>query len=358
MLVKPAYLVLANGKVLKGKSFGAEGTAVAEVVFTTAMAGYLETLTDDSYFGQAVVQAFPLIGSYDDIAEDVWNKSVSMSAYIVRRWCHDPSKESAPRSLDAFLKAKGVVGICDIDTRALVRIIREEGVMNAMITTEYSENFDFDKIRSYKIENAVKSVSVKEPVLKKAEKAEKTVVMLDLGETENAVNKLNERGCDVWVMPYNTSAAEILAKKPDGIVLSAGAGDPGESEEAIATVKELVKAGVPMLGISLGHQIMALAHGFATFKMKYGHRSANQPVRHTESGKIYITLQNHGYAVDGASIDPLIAKQLFNNVNDLTCEGIEYKNIPAFSVQFDPATASGPKETSFVFDDFVSMMNK
>jgi carbamoyl-phosphate synthase small subunit len=349
------YLVLENGMVFKGKSFGAQGEVVAEVVFTTGMTGYLETLTDQSYYGQIVVQTFPLIGNYGVIPSDFENKRIGTTAYIVKNWCQTPSNFRCEGDLDAFLKSQNIVGLWDIDTRALTKVIREHGVMNGMIT-ENPERASLEKIRTYQINQAVSHVSVGERVMEKSEQGTYHVVLMDYGYKENIARELKLRGCDVTICPYDTSAENILRLRPDGIMLSNGPGDPAENVEIISTLKSICQMQIPIFGICLGHQLLALANGCRTAKLKYGHRGANQPVKNKETGRVYISSQNHGYAVQTESIDPTIAKELFVNVNDGTCEGIEYCNLPAFSVQFHPEACGGPHDTRFLFDQFIAMM--
>lgn len=350
---KTAYLVLENGTVFTGKSFGAEDSVIAEIVFTTGMTGYLETLTDPSYAGQIIVQTFPLIGNYGVIPQDFEGKSIKAKGYIVKHWCKDPSNFRCQGDLDSFLKEQKIPGLYDIDTRALVKMIREKGVMNGIITTNL-DNVPKKLISSYKITEAVASVSVKQAYTEKAEKEKHHVVLLDFGLKENIKRCLLKRGCSVTVVPHNTKAKDIIALKPDGIMLSNGPGDPAENTEVIENLKDLIKTNIPIFGICLGHQLLALANGFKTFKLKYGHRGCNQPVKDTENGRVFITSQNHGYAVKSETIDTSKAKELFINVNDKTCEGIQYTNANAFSVQFHPEACGGLLDTSFLFDRFVN----
>lgn len=366
------YLILENGQIFKGEGFGAPGDVTAEIVFTTAMTGYLETLTDKSYTGQAIVQTFPLIGNYGIIPEDVESNMIGTSAYIVREWCDHPSNFRSTRDLDTYLKSRGIVGLCKIDTRALTRVLRENGTMNGLITDNPSKA-NLSMIKAYKCINPVGLVSTKEMYIEKAyseatdetgmnkktdvfSRQIKRIALLDFGMKENIARCLTNRGCDVYVFPSTTKAADILAINPDGIFLSNGPGDPADNTEIIATVTELLKSNLPMMGICLGHQLLALAHGFKTTKLKYGHRGANQPVRYLPTGRTYISSQNHGYAVVNDSIDSGIAKPLFVNVNDDTNEGLEYMNKPVFSVQFHPEACAGPKDTSFLFDKFIASL--
>ncbi len=350
-----AYLVLENGKIFKGSFFGSQADVVGEVVFTTSMTGYLETLTDKSYYGQIIVQTFPLIGNYGVIPSDFEADSARASAYIVKHWCQEPSNFRSEGSLDTFLKEQNIVGLYGIDTRTLTKIIRESGVMNGMITSDPT-NVDFERIKQYKVTKAVSNVSVKSVEQFKSEENRFKVALMDYGLKENIRRELINRGCDVWVFPSDSKPEDVLAIQPDGIMLSNGPGDPADNADIIENLKGLVQSKTPIFGICLGHQLMALANGFKTEKLKYGHRGANQPVKDLSTGNVYITSQNHGYAVVSSSIDKAIATELFVNVNDRTCEGVEYKNSPVFTVQFHPEACGGPKDTAFLFDRFIKMM--
>jgi carbamoyl-phosphate synthase small subunit len=354
------YLVLENGKVFEGEFFGKEQYVTGEIVFATGMTGYLETLTDPSYYGQIVLQTFPLIGNYGVIPADFESSMIGPAAYIVKHPCQDPSNFRSEGNLDTFLKERGITGISGIDTRELTKIIRENGVMNGTIINGNSED-EIEKAvqtaRAHKIFHHVVRVSGgTEKKLHKAENSKRTVVLFDFGAKENIKRELLRRDCDVWTLPHNSRAEEILRLSPDGIMLSNGPGDPKDNKDIIEVVKQLLEAKIPMLGICLGHQLMALASGFQTSKLKYGHRGSNQPVKDLQSGKVYITSQNHGYSVLSHSIDQDIADEWFVNVNDKTNEGIFYKNTPAFSVQFHPEACGGPTDTEFIFDKFISTM--
>ena len=354
---QPRYLILENGRVFRGRALGATGQVIAEIVFTTAMTGYLETLTDPSYYGQMVVQAFPLIGNYGVISADFEEENPALKAYIVRSWCQVPSNFRSEEDLDTFLLSKGIVGLCDIDTRALVKIIREHGVMNALLTDDPApDSATLEKLRAYRIDRAVQAVSRSEASLQRADKARLHVALWDFGAKRNIANELRQRGCDVSVVPASTTAEEILALKPDGIMLSNGAGDPAENTQCIAEIKQLLGK-VPIFGICLGHQLLALAAGAKTEKLRYGHRGGNQPVKNLESGRVYITSQNHGYAVLSDSLDSNIAKLSYVNLNDNTCEGLDYPTLNAFSLQFHPEAHCGPRDMRFAFKKFLDLMN-
>lgn len=397
-----ACLVLANGLVFEGRSFGAEGIIIGETVFTTGMNGYLETLTDPSYYGQIVTQTFPLIGNYGDIKKDYESSKCNLRGYIVRQWCEEPSNFRCDGDLDSYLKSQNIIGLYDIDTRSLTKILREVGVMNGMLIRgnskdaleafaalkdEKKKTALLEKIKSYKIEKAVESVTgsatgVEEPAdvvfsesakyrfvpvtadgtkindEKEAMKAGKgkKVVLWDFGAKANIRRELLKRGLEVVTVPCSYTAEQIMALNPDGVMLSNGPGDPAENAGIIAEIKKLLKTGIPIFGICLGHQLLALANGAQTMKLKYGHRGANQPVKYTKTGRVYITSQNHGYAVKNDCL-PEGAVQSFVNTNDGTCEGLTYTKIPAFSVQFHPEACSGPLDANFLFDEFVTLIN-
>ena len=348
------YICLENGQTFKGYSFGATKEVIGELVFTTGMCGYIETLTDPSYYGQIVMQTFPLIGNYGIINEDKESNKPYVSAYIVREKCDKPSNFRCDEDLDTFLKENDIPGVYGVDTREITKIIRESGVMNAFITTN-TKNADYEKIKEYKIVDAVKSVSAEKPQLIPSDSHKYNVVLLDFGAKKNIVRELNKRGCNVAVMPYNTKAEDILKLGVDGIMLSNGPGDPSENTEIVEELKKLIGK-VPMFGICLGHQLLALAMGGKTTKLKYGHRGVNQPVKNLETGRTYISSQNHGYAVVNETIEAAGGKVSYINANDGTCEGVDYEDKKAFSVQFHPEACSGPHDTRFIFDKFIDMM--
>ena len=355
---RAAYLILENGTYFEGKAFGAEKETTGELVFTTAMTGYLETLTDPSYFGQVVIQTFPLIGNYGVIPSDFESDAPSLKAYIVRNWCQAPSNFRCEGDLDTFLKSAGIPGLYDIDTRALTRIVREYGVMNCKLTYSLDNlEKDIEEIKSYKVEKAVSSTSISKTENFKAENPKYNVVLIDYGAKHNIGRELVKRGCNLTVVPYDTSAEEILTLNPDGIMLSNGPGDPQENVEAINTLKELCAHKIPTFGICLGHQLLALSQGAETEKLHYGHRGANQPAKELATDRVYITSQNHGYAVINDSV-PENAEVSFVNGNDGTCEGINYKDMPAFSVQFHPEACGGPRDTAFLFDRFIELIKE
>ena len=376
-----AFLVLADGTVFEGTSIGAEGSTIGETVFTTGMTGYLETLTDPSYFGQIVTQTFPLIGNYGVIPEDFESRKCFVKGYIVRELCSLPSNFRCQSDLDSYLKSQNIVGIAEIDTRALTKKLRESGVMNGMIISGIEkpviENSLLEKIKAYKVEQSVETVSTstqlseKQNVVKDYPEinhhifhSDKKIKILlwDFGAKYNIPRELEKRNAEVITVPYSYTADDILKLDPDGIMLSNGPGDPADNTGVIAEIAKLVqynidaqasgKKMVPIFGICLGHQLLALARGCKTSKLKYGHRGGNHPVKEVETGRVFITSQNHGYAVQCDNL-PSFAKLAFYNSNDKTCEGITYIDIPAFSVQFHPEACGGPHDTNFLFDKFI-----
>ncbi|MBQ8109846.1 MAG: glutamine-hydrolyzing carbamoyl-phosphate synthase small subunit [Clostridia bacterium] len=346
-----AYLILSDGTVYEGERFGAPAPAVGELVFNTGVVGYIETLTDPSYYGQIVMQTFPQVGNYGIIEED-FEGQCALKGYVVREWCREPSNFRSQYTLDAFLKSQGVPGICGVDTRAVTQHIRDCGVMNAMICDAVPE--DLSEIRAYAVTGGVAAVAARQRALYPAKGERKCgVTLVDYGTKRNIIRELQARGCEVTVVPPATPAREILAARPDGVMLSNGPGDPAENTACIDEIRRLLGK-VPLFGLCLGHQMMALAAGGATTKLKYGHRGGNQPVIDLETGHTYITSQNHGYAVVSESLPA--GRVRFINANDQTCEGVDYPEWNAFSVQFHPEACAGPRDTSVLFDRFVKMM--
>ena len=349
--MKKGYLVLQDGRVFEGVRFGANADTIGELVFTTGMCGYIETLTDPSYAGQIVMQTYPLIGNYGIIRED-FEGNCCVKGYVVREYCDAPSNFRTDCDLDTYLKEQNVPGLYGVDTRELTRIIREHGVMNATICDEVPA--DLKPVETYAVVGVVEAVTCKEPTVHPAVGEEMfKVSLLDYGAKNNIIRELQKRGCTVTVLPATTSAEDILTSDPDGVMLSNGPGDPAENVYQIEQIKKLLGK-VPMFGICLGHQLTALAAGGKTYKLKYGHRGVNQPVRDMNGVRTYITSQNHGYAVDSETVK--VGKISFANANDGTCEGIDYPGLKAFTVQFHPEACTGPKDTSFLFDRFVELM--
>jgi carbamoyl-phosphate synthase small subunit len=350
-----AFLILENGVVMEGASIGSVREAISEIVFNTSMTGYLEVLTDPSYAGQAVVMTYPLIGNYG-VTPDMESARAWPDGYIVRELSRLPSNFRCKGDLSDFLIQYDIPGIAGIDTRALTKILREKGTMNGMITTnaDYDTSAIIPRLKAYSTGNVVEKATCKEIHILKGDG--RRVALLDLGAKSNIAKSLQKRGCQVTVYPAYTTAEEILAQDPDGIMLSNGPGDPKECVSIIQQIRKLYESGVPVFAICLGHQLMALAAGADTYKMKYGHRGGNHPVKDLTTGRVYISSQNHGYAVDTQSLDPAVAKPAFVNVNDGTNEGLLYMDKPVFTVQFHPEACPGPMDSAYLFDRFMTMM--
>lgn len=351
-----AFLILENGKVFEGTSVGSQREVICEIVFNTSMTGYLEVLTDPSYWGQAVCMTYPLIGNYGICHEDEESGRPWVGGFIVRELSRVPSNFRSEEGLEDYLCRHDIPGISGIDTRALTRELRKEGTMNGMITT--NARFDPDtvlpRIRAYKLCQAVEHVTCDKKHVFPG--SGKRVALLDLGAKKNIIRCLQSRGCQVTVYPAHTPAEEILADKPDGILLSNGPGDPKDCQSIIANIRKLGDSMVPILAICLGHQLMALAYGGDTKRLGYGHRGGNHPVKNLKSGRISITSQNHGYVVDMAGMDTAQAVPAFVNVNDKTNEGIAYPGRKILSVQFHPEACPGPGDSAYLFDVFMEMM--
>jgi len=375
-----AFLILEDGTVFEGTSIGSTREVISEIVFNTSMTGYLEVLTDPSYAGQAVVMTYPLIGNYGICHEDMESLKPWPDGYIVRELSRIPSNFRSEDTIQHFLEHNDIPGISGIDTRALTKILREKGTMNGRITTRVYEDLaePINRMKQYQVTGVVKATSCKESYvlkpadpeaetisirtaqktesLKKRAGAGKRVALLDLGAKKNIARSLTERGCEVTVYPSHTTAEEILNTHPDGIMLSNGPGDPKENVDVIREIRKLYESDVPIFAICLGHQLMALATGADTFKLKYGHRGGNHAVKDLETGRVYISSQNHGYAVDTKSLDPKVAVPAFVNVNDGTNEGLKYIGKNIFTVQYHPEACPGPQDSSYLFDRFLKMM--
>lgn len=351
-----AFLILEDGHVFAGKSIGSPREVVSEIVFNTSMTGYLEVLTDPSYSGQAVVMTYPLIGNYGICYEDMESTRPWVDGFIVRELSRVPSNFRCEDTIQHFLEKNDIPGICGIDTRALTKILRESGTMNGMITTD--ENYHMEevlqKLKAYHTGDEVSKVTCREKYVLPGDGYK--VALLDLGMKKNIARSLNKRGCEVTVYPSFTAAEEIISAKPDGIMLSNGPGDPKASAKVIEEIRKLYETNIPIFAICLGHQLMALATGADTYKLKYGHRGGNHPVRDLATGRVYITSQNHGYAVDTRSLNPEVASAAFENVNDGTNEGLKYKGKNIFTVQYHPEACPGPQDSAYLFDRFLKMM--
>ncbi|MDE6673564.1 MAG: carbamoyl phosphate synthase small subunit [Acetatifactor sp.] len=391
-----AYLILEDGTIFEGTHIGAEREVISEIVFNTSMAGYLEVLTDPSYAGQAVCMTYPLIGNYGICREDMESRKAWPDGFIVWELSRVPSNFRCDLTIQEFLEENDVPGIAGIDTRALTKILREKGTMNGMITTrEYGDLTEIlPRLHTYTTGKVVEKVSCKATYVVPAsqeltdngplsgsasfdraayERGEREkrpslvkelngqglkVALMDFGAKDNIARSLAARGCEVTVYPALTSAEEILSSGADGVMLSNGPGDPKECVSIIQELKKLYASDMPIFAICLGHQLMALATGADTYKMKYGHRGGNHPVKDLATGRVYISSQNHGYVVDTEHLDPAVAVPAFVNVNDGTNEGLSYTGKNIFTVQFHPEACCGPQDSGYLFDRFISMMRK
>lgn len=351
-----AFLILEDGNVFEGQSIGATDEIISEIVFNTSMTGYLEILTDPSYAGQSVCMTYPLIGNYGICFDDMEADKPWQSGFIVREIAGKPSNFRSEMSMNDFLVKNNITGIEGIDTRALTKILRNKGTMKGMITTDAS--FDkkdaLNRIKAWQMGHVVLDVTCKEKKIYPGEGYK--VAVVDLGVKRNIINSLLNRGCQVIVYPAETPAEEIIADAPDGIMLTNGPGDPKSCQVTINEIKKLFNTDIPIFAICLGHQLLALANGGDTRKMKYGHRGANHPVKDLKTGKVYISTQNHGYMVKEESLDRKVAEVSFINVNDGTVEGVHYLGKNVQTVQFHPEACAGPLDTGFLFDTFMNMM--
>jgi carbamoyl-phosphate synthase small subunit len=345
-------LVLEDGTVFKGEGFGSDRETIGEVVFNTGMTGYQEVISDPSYCGQLVTFTYPLVGNYGINRDDFETVNPAILGVVVKEHCEYPSNFRNEETLDAFLQAKKIPGISGIDTRKLTKIIREYGTMKAMIT---SVDRSIDEVLRILEDtplatDQVKQVSTVKPYVVPGRGYR--IVLIDFGMKHGILREFTKRNCHVTVVPYNTSAEEIERLKPDGVMLSNGPGDPKSVPEAIQTIRQLIGV-IPVFGICLGHQLIALASGGDTSKMKFGHRGANQPVKDLRTGRTYITSQNHGYAVDQGSLESTNLQLTQVSLNDETVEGLEHERHPVFSVQYHPESSPGPEDTSHLFDEFL-----
>ena len=346
------YLVLENGEIFEGERIGFNTDTPCEVVFNTSMVGYIETLTDPSYYGQGIVMTYPLIGNYGVMPEDYESDGIFAKAVLVHEVADFESNFRSKFNFDKFLRDNKVPGLTNVNTRKLVRMLRDSGTMKGYLTSNIS-NIDeiMKKIKEYHIENAVNRVTSKQVQMYGRGK-EKKVAVIDYGVKHNLINSLLKRNCEVTVFPASTSSEKILAMKPDGILLSNGPGDPADYDAQIKVVKRLYDSGVPVLGIAFGHQLMGLANGFKIGKLKYGHRGPNHPVKDLRRDIVHITNQNHGYYIIEDSIKKEIAEVSHVNLNDGTNEGLRYKNNKVFTIQFYP------EDADYIYDEFMEMMKK
>ncbi|MDA8334045.1 MAG: glutamine-hydrolyzing carbamoyl-phosphate synthase small subunit [Peptococcaceae bacterium] len=355
-MAKRGYLALEDGTVLSGEALGSNGERTGEVVFNTGMTGYQEVLTDPSYAGQIVVMTYPLIGNYGVNAADCEARRSFVRGFVVHEACAVPSNWRREKTLDEFLTDEGVIGLAGVDTRLLTRRLRKQGTMRGVITTSDAEPGELvSRARNcppLSGQELVPQVAVREPFTVPGEGPR--VVLLDFGAKENIIRSLSARGLEVVVMPPRASAREVLAVSPAGVVLSNGPGDPVDVPYAVVAARELLGR-LPVFGICLGHQIMGLALNGTTYKLKFGHRGANHPVQDLENGRVYITSQNHGFAVAADSLkDPVFVTHL--NLNDNTVEGLAHRHFPAFSVQYHPEASPGPHDSDYLFDRFKSLV--
>ena len=356
-----AVLVLEDGTSYTGWAMGARGKVFGEVVFTTAMTGYQETLTDPSFRGEIVTMTYPLIGNYGVNPEDVESQTPHVRGFVVRELCDSPSNWRARQSLSAYLEAHGIVGLEGVDTRALTRVLREKGTMRGVLATgdgdvarlaqEAAQASDLSS------QDLVSEVTVARSYVY-AEGPGPRVTVIDCGAKNSIMRSLASRGCTVTVVPAHARAEEVLATRPDGVIVSNGPGDPKAIPYVVETVRQLIPTSIPLFGICLGHQVIARAFGGETYRLKYGHRGANHPVKDLRTGRVYITSQNHGFAVqEGSWSDPDLVVT-HRNVNDGTVEGLAHRTLPVRSVQYHPEASPGPSDSAYLFDEFISMLGR
>lgn len=361
-LIRKAILVLEDGRAFRGASFGAEGESFGEIVFNTSMSGYQEILTDPSYAGQIVCMTYPLIGNYGVNEEDVESRRPWVEGFVVREASRVASNWRSSESLDSYLKRHKIVGIEKIDTRALVRHIRDKGAMRAAISTvDLDEKSLLEKVLAspeMADRELASAVTVEKSFDYPADAEEKFhVVAYDFGVKTNSLREFAKFGCKITVVPAETPATEVLAMKPDGIFLSNGPGDPSSMKAVVAEIQKLTEANVPMFGICLGHQILGQVFGGTTYKLKFGHRGGNQPIMDLTTGKVEIAAHNHGFAVEKESL-PESIEVTHVNLNDQTVAGLQHKTLPIFSVQYHPESAPGPHDSEYLFRRFIELMEK
>lgn len=349
------WLILEDGTYFEGEGFGAATNVSGEIVFTTSMTGYQETITDQSFNGQIITFTYPMVGNYGINRDDYESIAPTCKGVVVKEHARRASNWRNQITLDEFLKRKDIPGIAGIDTRALTRKIRQHGTMKASIVSEEDFTHAYDQLKAVVLPtNQVEQVSTSKPYPSPG--IGHNVVVIDFGLKHSILRELSRRNCNLTVLPYNTPAETILELAPDGVMLTNGPGDPKDVPEAIEMIQK-IQGKVPIFGICLGHQLFALANGADTYKLKFGHRGLNHPVREIATGRIDFTSQNHGYAVDGDSIDPERLLVTHVEVNDGTIEGVRHKKYPAFTVQFHPDAAPGPHDALHLFDEFIEMMD-
>ena len=351
-----ALLMLENGMTFEGIGFGDKHDVLCEVVFNSAMCGYTELLTDPSYAGQGVVMTFPLMGNYGISYDDAESTKPWLSAFIVRSVSDIDSNFRSDVDLNNFLIQNHIPGICGVDTRAITKVLRESGTMRGMIA--YGDNIDTadmkKKIDEFVLKSYVPIVSNRES--KVYGDGSIKISLVDYGVKANIVRSLVNRGCTVKCFPYDASFEDLMSFSPDGVMISNGPGDPKECKKSIEELKKVYAHGIPTFAICLGHQLMALSQGFDTYKLKYGHRGINHPVKDLSTNRVYITSQNHGFVVNGDTVNPSVADISFISMNDGSIEGLNYKNGKVFSVQFHPEASPGPLDTGFLFDKFIGLI--
>jgi len=355
-----AILALEDGTLFEGRSLGAPGRAYGEVVFNTGMTGYQEILTDPSYAGQMVCLTYPLVGNYGINEEDFESRRVQVEGFIVHAAAEVPSNWRADQTLDAFLKERGIVGIQEVDTRALTRLLRVRGVMMGAISTDETPGEILERIRNspgYSGVDFVRRVTTEQPYEWPFEGMPKhRIALLDCGVKYNIMRNLAKLGCRTTVFPCTAPAEQILERDPDGIVLSPGPGDPALLGYIVDTVRELVGK-KPIMGVCLGNQLLGCAFGSRTFKLKFGHRGSNHPVKDLTMGRVYITSQNHGYAVDPNELKNGM-EVAHVNLNDGTVEGLRHRELPIFSIQYHPEASPGPTDSTYLFEQFIKMIEE
>ncbi len=355
--VMERLLVLEDGTIYRGFAFGSDIFRIGELVFNTSMTGYQEIITDNSYCGQIITMTYPLIGNYGINGDDNESLEPALFGLAVRDYCPEPNNWRSRETLDQYLKQKGIPGIYGIDTRALTLKIREAGTMKAaMAAADADTDTLVSQLRSADyLHDQVKRVSTARPfpVPNRGHK----VVLMDFGEKLGIIRELSKRNCDLIVVPWNTDAEQIMEYRPDGVMLSNGPGDPADIPEAIDTVRRLLGQ-VSIFGICLGHQLISLACGARTFKLKFGHRGSNHPVKNLSTGRVEITAQNHGYSVDIGSLAGTGLEVTHESLNDKTCEGVRHQEFPVFSVQYHPEASSGPHDSNYLFDEFITLMDR
>lgn len=352
------YLVLENGEVFEGERFGYNVDTACEVVFNTSMVGYVETLTDPSYTGQGIVMTYPLIGNYGIIPEDYESDNIWAKALFVHELAEFESNFRSKFNLDKFLRDYKVPGLAGINTRKLTKILRDKGTMKGYVTSNINNMKEImEKINNYRINKPIEKVTTRE-IKVYGKGREIKIALMDYGFKHNIVNSLLKRGLEVTIFPATTPAEKVIDMNPNGIMLSNGPGDPEDCTYQIENVKKLYNTDIPIFGICLGHQLMGLANGFKTAKLKYGHRGANHPVKDLKQDRVHITSQNHGYYIVEESVDKKIAEVSHINLNDGTVEGLRYKNKNIFTVQYHPEACPGPEDTEYLFDEFLDLVKE